>query len=72
MFTRTLRFGTYRTIVSKPENPLFEKITALVFNSTNWTTDGSRMFFSSSCPQDDFLGHKVSVAIERESPTPFV
>ena len=44
MFTRTLRFGSYRTIVLGPKQPSFEKIAALLFHSTNLTTDGSRLF----------------------------
>ena len=43
-FTRSLRFGTYRTIVLGPQQPSIEKIASLVFHSTNLTTDGSTLF----------------------------
>ena len=68
---RALRFGTYRTIVLGPKQPSFEKNTPLVFHSTNLTTDGSRLFFSISCPQNVSPGHKVSVAIKQECLTTF-
>ena len=45
MFTGTLSFGSYRTIVLGPQQPSIEKIATLVFHSTNMTTDGSRLFF---------------------------
>ena len=45
MFTKKLRFGSYRTIVLSPKQPSFEKIVALVFHSTNLTIDGSRLLF---------------------------
>ena len=41
LFTKKLRFGSYRTIVSYPKQPSFENIAALVFHSTNLITDGS-------------------------------
>ena len=37
--------GSDRTIISNPKQPSFVKIAALVFHSTNWTTDGSILFF---------------------------
>ena len=45
IFTKKLRFGTYRTIVLGPQQPSIEKIASLVFHSTNLTTDENRMFF---------------------------
>ena len=71
MFTKKLRFGSYRTIVLSPKQPSFEKIVALVFHSTNWTTDGSTMFFWLLAAKR-FPGQNFSVAIEQESPTTFV
>ena len=53
---------------SSRKQPSSEKIAALVFHSTNWTTDGS-ILFSGSCPQKKSLGQIFSVAIEKESPT---
>ena len=44
MFTETLRFIIYRTIVSSPKQDSFEKSTASVFHSSS-LTDGSRLFF---------------------------
>ena len=71
MFTKKLRFASYRTIVLGSEQPSLEKVAPLVFHSTNLTTDGSRLF-SGSCLQKVSPGHQFSVAIERESPTTFV
>ena len=45
MFTRTLTFGTYWTIVLGHQQPSIEKIAPLVFHSTYLTTDGSKLFF---------------------------
>ena len=42
MFTKRLRFGSNQTIVLSPKQPSFERIAALVFHSTNVTTDGER------------------------------
>ena len=68
MFTKKLRFGSYRTIVLSPKQPSFEKIAALVFHSTN-LTEMEADCFSGSCPQYVSQGHKISEAIKRESPT---
>ena len=57
MFTKKLRFGSYRTIVLSFKQPSFEKFAAFVFHSKNSTTDGSRLF-SGSCPQC-FTGTKI-------------
>ena len=43
-FTRTLRFGTYRTIDLGPQKSLTKTMAALLLNSTNLTGDGSRLF----------------------------
>ena len=69
MFTRTLRFGSYRTKVLGPQQPSLEKIAASMIYSTHLTADGSRLFFYR---QYVVPGHEVPVAIERESPTTFV
>ena len=45
MFTRTLKFGTYRTKDLGPQESSTEKMAASLFHSTNLTADGSRMFF---------------------------
>ena len=42
---RSPRFGTFRTIVLGQQESSIEKMAALVFPSTNLTTDGSRLFF---------------------------
>ena len=71
MFTRTLRFGTYRTKVSSHKQPSSGKISALVFHSTNWTQVEAECF-SGSWPQKVSPGQNFSVATNRESPTTFV
>ena len=45
MFTRTLRFGTYRTIVLDPQKPSFKQIAALVFQSAILTAHENWLFF---------------------------
>ena len=45
MFTRALRFGTYRTMVLDPQKPSFEQMAALVFQSAILTADENRLFF---------------------------
>ena len=42
---RSPRFGTFRTIVLGRQESSIEKMAALMFPSTNLTTDGSRLFF---------------------------
>ena len=71
MFTRTLRFGSYRTKVLGPQQPSLEKIAASVFHSTNLTADGSRLF-SGSCRQKVVPVCEFSEAIERKSSTTFL
>ena len=70
MFTWTLRFGTYQTILLDPQQLSIKKIAPLLFHSTSLTTDGSRLF-SSSCPRKISPGDEVSIAIKQEPLTIF-
>ena len=44
---RSIKMGASfnETTVLRPQQPSFEKVAALVFHSTNLTTDGNRLFF---------------------------
>ena len=63
MFTRALRFGTYRRIVLGPQEYSIEKMAGLVFPSTNLATGGSRLFFLLLSAKS-FTWNEVLVAIE--------